>query len=242
MRNEVLDALKRQDYQMTFTASDRIEEGLKYDGTPFYVFVSEDEKPDANLGSCTVQTAGHAFVYDMKYGHWHGDEPALYEDHEIREQLERLPGFVLAADYDNHAQWKVYAALHGLDEGLPYYWYSEAPKDIRKIKGGRIEIPARYDYNIMPGAAKPEQRVWCTLTYADLAALYPLAQTQGIRLPDEEVTRLPGKVIEEADSALYNRILNAVQKGIIENGEIIQPGRMVIALRLTPGIFEEHLG
>lgn len=241
-KQNILSALERGEYKMTFTASDRIEEGTKYDGTKFYVFVDGDERPEINLGTCTIEAAGHSFVYNLNYGHWHGDDAALYEDKEIQSALERLEHFVPYREYDNHAQWLVYAHVHQLDEDLPYYWYSEAPKDIHHLKGGDVEVPARYDYNIVPGAIKPQYRVLCHLNYADLAALYPILPTQGVVLPEEEVTRLAGKSIEDDDPKLYNRVLNAVQKAIIENGEIIQPGRMCIALRLPRELFEEYLG
>lgn len=241
-KQNILTALECGEYNMKFTASDRIEEGTKYDGTKFYVFVDRDERPEINLGTCTIEAAGHTFVYNLTYGHWNGDDAALYEDKEIKSALESLEHFIPYKEYDNHAQWLVYAQVHQLDEDLPYYWYSEAPKDIHQLKGGNVEVPARYDYNIVPGAVKPQYRVLCHLNYADLAALYPIFQTHGVVLPEEEVTRLAGKSIEDDNQKLYNRVLNAVQKAIIEKGEVIQSGRMCIALRLTHDLFEEYLG
>ena len=242
VKQEVLSALEAGNYQMTFKVSNCVEEGTKYDGTKFYVFANADVKSDVDLGSCTIQVAGHQFVYDLNYGHWHGDCAPLYEDKDIQRELEDLDNFFLSQEYDNHAQWQVYTQVMGIDENLPYFWYSEAPKDIHKLKGGDVEVPARYDYNIVPGAAKPQYRAMCHLNFADLAALYPILQGQGIVLPKEEMVRMPGKWIEDVDPKLYNRVLNAVQKAIIEKGEVILPGRMCIALRLTQEMYEEFLG
>ena len=241
-KNKVLSALESGDYKMSFVTSNCISKGTKYDGKEFYVFANKDEKPDVNLGSCSVEVSGHLFVYDLNFGHWHGDCAPLYADKDVQQALEKLPHFCHAAEYDNHAQWHVYTLVNHLDENLPYYWYSEAPKDVKQLKGGSVEIPARYDYNIVPGAAKPQYRVLCYLNFADLAALYPILQGHNVDLMEENLVRLPGNWIEEVNPKLYNRVLNAVQKGIIDKGDVIASGRMCIALRLTREIYEEYLG
>ena len=133
-KKKVLTALENEDYKMSFVASNCIEKGTKYDGTEFYAIANRDDKPDVDLGSCAIDVAGHQFVYDLNFGHWHGDDVILYEDKDIQEALTELDHFYIYQEYDNHAQWKIYTLVNHLDENLPYYWYSEAPKATDKSR------------------------------------------------------------------------------------------------------------